>query len=325
MSQNKLLILLLLSVYSFSSYGQDLNLTQYYASPLILNPAFTGAVEQYRVTSTYRNQWVQVPKSFESNLVSFDYNLINYNSGVGVLIYNDRVPLVNTSKTHISLSYSYALYTGTDWVMRFGLQGGYTHQRRDVSGLQFGDQLLSGGATAESVNNLNNGSLDFSTGFTMYNSKTWFGIAAYHVHRPTVSDFSISLPLRLSIHAGTTVKAKGRDLLPSVLFQSQAGFQQLDIGANYMLNPLIVGLWYRGIPLQGDFGRANQDAFAALVGVNVKGFTVSYSYDYNISPISGAPGGSHEISIIYAPPATRKFKQSYTGKAYIQCPTFKIN
>lgn len=317
-------IILLFFLFGLSKgFSQDLNLTQYYASPLLLNPAFAGAVEQYRFTTTYRNQWVQVPKSFSSNLASFDYNLINYNSGLGVFIFSDRLPAFSMSKTHISLSYSYAIFTGTDWVIRLGLQGGYTQQRRDLTGLQFGDQLLTGAPTLESVNNLNAGILDLSTGIVMYNAKTWFGLAAYHVHRPTVSETSIALPMRISAHFGTTLKFKGRDLLPSVLYQAQAGFQQLDMGANYVLDPLIVGLWYRGIPFQADESGLNQDAIAALVGINIKDFTVSYSYDYNISPISGAPGGSHEISIVYMPPASRKFKQSYNGKQYIQCPTFK--
>ncbi|MEX2566596.1 MAG: type IX secretion system membrane protein PorP/SprF, partial [Cyclobacteriaceae bacterium] len=40
-----------------SVFGQDFHYTQFYAAPLNLNPAFTGAMETMRIGANYRKQW----------------------------------------------------------------------------------------------------------------------------------------------------------------------------------------------------------------------------------------------------------------------------
>ncbi len=309
----------ILPLLTFSyAVGQDLNFTQYYASPLYLNPAFAGAIEQYRIAVAYRNQWVQVPRSFETNIASFDYNLANMHSGVGLLVYSDRLPSVNFNRTHASLSYAYSFFTGTDWMVRLGLQLGFTLQQQTLDGLTFGDQLASGGTTAETVEDMSAGIFDLATGATLYNANTWFGVAIYHLHRPSNNPNANALPMRFSLHGGTSFPIGNHELLPSIFYQAQAGVSQLDFGANYLLNPLMIGLWFRGMPVS-----SGRESVAALIGFTHRGWTVGYSYDYNVNSLRGTPGGSHEITLVYTPEATRKFKQRYKGKAYIQCPTFR--
>jgi len=313
--------------------AQDLNFTQFYASPLYLNPAFAGAVEQFRFASTYRNQWVQVPRSFQTNIASFDYNLMNYNSGVGAMLYSDRVGELNLSHTHFSLQYAYAIYTPYDWVIRMGLQLGYTMRRHNLSDLTFGDQIDNGGGpTAESLENFNAGFIDLGTGLLIYNERLWFGASLFRLNSPKleapmrldpqneVRDY----PMRLSVHAGAKmVMRNGHFLSPSVLYQRQTSFDMLDLGFNYYFQPLMLGLWYRGLPLRPAAGdNMNQDAIALLTGLHFKAFTVGYSYDYNLNNLRGRPGGSHEISLIIQPPATRQFKRKYRGKDYIDCPAY---
>jgi hypothetical protein len=49
---------LLLLLQSNSLLGQDQHFTQYYASPLTLNPALAGAFSgTYRMSLIYRDQW----------------------------------------------------------------------------------------------------------------------------------------------------------------------------------------------------------------------------------------------------------------------------
>ena len=65
--------------------------------------------------------------------------------------------------------------------------------------------------------------------------------------------------------------------------------------------PLIVGFWYRGIPLFKAYekGYQNNDAIAVLVGYQTEDFKVGLSYDLTISRIALNTGGAFEISIIY--------------------------
>jgi hypothetical protein len=41
--------------------AQDIQMTQFYANPLYLNPAFTGANADSRVATGLRNQWAGLP------------------------------------------------------------------------------------------------------------------------------------------------------------------------------------------------------------------------------------------------------------------------
>ena len=85
-------------------------------------------------------------------------------------------------------------------------------------------------------------------------------------------------------------------LIPSFHFRKIASFSQLDLGTYIKLDPLSVGIWYRGIPLN------DNNSLESLIGslnINTGNFNISYSYDYTFSELSSLSGGSHEISIIY--------------------------
>ncbi len=323
--------LLAAAALSREAAAQDLNLTQFYAAPAYLNPAFTGAVPMYRLATTYRNQWVQVPKGYESNLVSFDYNLIQYNSGFGLLAYNDRAGAVNFSTNHISALYSYAAIVGNNWNFRGGLQAGYTHRRASANGLVFGDQLMDGGPTAEDFGGAATGFADISAGLLAYNPKYWVGLSLLHLNSPRFErpgtnpeEAYRDFPTKFSFHAGAKIPVgKNRWLAPALLYEHQAWARQMVAGANFLAGPLFAGLSYRGMPFfQNPEGSIYQEAVSAVLGVTHKSLTVGYSYDYNLNGLRGRPGGSHEISLVLEPEATRAFKRKYKGKAYIDCPVF---
>ena len=53
--------------------GQDPHFSQFYASPLTLNPALTGLFAgEGRISSTYRNQWQSISNPFTTGTVAFD-------------------------------------------------------------------------------------------------------------------------------------------------------------------------------------------------------------------------------------------------------------
>ena len=66
-------VVLCLVVFNLSS--QDIHFSQFYMSPLNLNPAMTGVMNgNVRLTGNYRNQWASVlrDKSFRTYSVSYD-------------------------------------------------------------------------------------------------------------------------------------------------------------------------------------------------------------------------------------------------------------
>ena len=50
--------------------AQDPQFSQFYAAPLYINPAFTGASEYTRIGANYRNQWPGISGSFVTTSAS---------------------------------------------------------------------------------------------------------------------------------------------------------------------------------------------------------------------------------------------------------------
>jgi type IX secretion system PorP/SprF family membrane protein len=94
----KLLLTLLLFTSIVSvSLAQDPNFSQFFASPLTLNPALTGKFDGvFRVAGNYRNQWPSINNAFVTKTASADFHLLkDYlpeidRWGVGILFMNDQ-------------------------------------------------------------------------------------------------------------------------------------------------------------------------------------------------------------------------------------------
>src|SRR6188768_2000492 len=91
-----LLTLLLLSTIVSVSLAQDPNFSQFFASPLTLNPALTGKFDgNFRIAGNYRNQWPTINRAFITSTIAADFTILNktlpYNDrwGVGALAYTD--------------------------------------------------------------------------------------------------------------------------------------------------------------------------------------------------------------------------------------------
>ena len=63
----KIVLLLLIGFPLLKTFAQDANFSQFYASPLTLNPALTGKFHgTLRVAGNYRNQWPTISHAFIS-------------------------------------------------------------------------------------------------------------------------------------------------------------------------------------------------------------------------------------------------------------------
>jgi type IX secretion system PorP/SprF family membrane protein len=321
--KKKGLLILCLCLWELS-WAQDANFTQFYATPLYVNPALTGTTPEFRLETLYRNQWSLVPNAYQSNLLSFDYNWDNYDSGLGVLLINDRAGAENMNATQVQLSYSYRIRLDRKWRAQAGLQGGYVFRFFDYSNLTFADQLAKGGATAEPFVGRSDRYPDFSAGLLFYNPTYWFGFSFHHLNRPirlmTATDKG--LLVRFSAQAGSKWlidKKKKYYLSSSFLFQQQGNFRQLDMSLNLTLSPLLVGIAYRGMPWSETIkGFRNQDALSVVGGIHHHNLRILYSYDLTVSGLSGS-GGSHEISLTFAPQYDRRRKKHTKD---VECPAY---
>jgi len=294
--------------------AQDPQFSQYYAAPLLLNPALTGGGECYRVGFNGRTQWTGLPSAYNTIAVFGDLNYEDLRSGFGVYALHDEMGTAKLSTNEFSALYRYQVSFSKKVNFRFGLQASYVSRTINYSTLTFEDQyagtVLTGVASADRVIDFNKTQyFDFSSGILMYDEDNyWLGISAYHLNRPNQGFMDESnIPIKLSVHGGYNfyTHKRFRDqiqwrITPTFLYKAQAKFDQLDLGIYFIREKLLAGIWYRGIPVKKDENIHSSDAIVFQGGLKLHSFSVVYSYDFTVSKLEFRnTKGSHELSIIY--------------------------
>lgn len=317
----KTLLLLSASVLliSFRSQAQDPQFSQYYAAPLYLNPALAGINQLGRAGVNYRNQWPSIDASFETFSAYVDVNFDEKNSSVGLMVTSDQEGIAGLTSSEIALQYAYQVRVNYKWTFRPAIQASYTFRDLNFNRLTFGDQLDSNGPngnpTAEQLDGAGMISyFDLGLGGIVFSDRIWLGAAMHHIREPDQSflDDGSPLPRKLSIHGGYRIplrtdykrgeNARGmeRSFSPTFNYRTQGEFDQLDVGMYFTWQPVIFGLWYRGIPIKTPEGSGtNTESLIFMFGVTQKKLTFGYSFDYTLSSLGIASGGAHEVSITY--------------------------
>lgn len=328
----------LLILISSVARGQDPEFAQYYAAPLYLNPAFAGTTMDHRFIANYRNQWPNIALGYVTSAFSYDYNLYHYNSGIGFLATMDKAGTAGMKSAQANFIYSYRVNIARKWVIASGLNFGYGFKSIDYNKLVFGDQLqfdADGIAPSDDPSLYNMGTahfFDFKAGMLAYNQSFWLGFTMSHLNNPNQSlvNDQAPLPVKTTIHGGVRIplysgmrkKDRISVLSPSFVYKRQGNFDQLDVGAYFLYEPVTIGLWYRGIPLkQNVMDHMSRDAVVVILGFQFEKVEVAYSYDFTVSELGPISGGTHEVSLRY------KLAMSVQAKArkrekFIPCPTF---
>lgn len=313
--------------------AQDMHLTQFYASPMYVNPAFTGANVCTRVSLVYRNQWPGVSNSYRSMLMALDHTAKNKNIGIGLMLSSDEAGAGNLKTTVISPAMSYQARLNKRSLLRFGLQSGIAFKSMNFNNLKFGDQIYRGGnvATLETPTQ-NKLYFDMAAGALYIYGNHWGGISLYHINRPNDSfydDPNNRLPVNYSIQIGTKVDlSKGERaeqhktyLLPVLHYNGQNKFDQIDLGVYLTRHIFTLGAWYRGIPGLKSYrhGYQNNDAMAFICGLQTEKIKVGYSYDITVSNLSHISNGAHEVTLSFQLCNAKTRKPKYQ---LIYCPKF---
>lgn len=309
--------------------GQDPQFTQFFANPLYLAPSYAGASQGHRAVLSYRDQWSFVPNMYRQLSVSYDVNIASLRSGVGVFVLGDVAGDGFLGTILAGLVYSYSVEMTPEWSFRPGIGLYYTQLGVNYSRLVFGDQLNTDPVSPETVQTAGKGTvfdIDFSTSVLFHSANSWAGFTMDHILRPKNSfydksqrkDFKFTLfgGHRFVIHQ---LYRRGVDQSVTVTgtLRNQGKHFQLDIGGYWFRYPLIVGVWYRGLPFIKEtyFG---SDAVSFMAGCRFNAFQVVYSYDLTVSTLTPASGGSHEISLTYEAKVKKK-KRGYRAPV---CPPY---
>ena len=110
----KILVVAVLVMISGFLKAQDPHFSQFFASPLTLNPAFTGKFDgQWRLAVNHRDQWPSIPKAYVTTSGSFDFGILknkipaNDVFGIGISGVSDASANSQLKLNYGSVSMSY--------------------------------------------------------------------------------------------------------------------------------------------------------------------------------------------------------------------------
>lgn len=349
------LILFVLAYLSLSnSFAQDPLFSQYYAAPMYLNPALTGSSNVPRFTLNYRNQWPGLSANYITTNFTADMYSQKINSGFGFMFTQDN-QYADLSTTMVGGTYSYNQQITEEYSVRMGVQASIVNRgvRSPWDRFTFGDQIAANGSISGVTLDPLVGTplqvkyVDFSTGAIAYSDKAWAGVTFKHINRPkygldntTKTAKDVKLPMFFSLHTGykmelpenilnwtnsnTRSEDIERSLSPSLVYERRGPYQRLDVGCYVTSSPVILGVWYRGLPIFGQdkAGATRNVALAGMLGYRQDNVTIGYSYDLNLLPNVRGTGGAHEISISYLLDIQKdkKPKRKKKKEAEIPCP-----
>src|SRR3982750_1181630 len=102
------LFFIMLAVHSIA---QDPHFSQFFSSPMTLNPAFTGKFNgEVRAAANYRNQWPTINRAYETGTLSVDFPILSNHIpstdtwGVGLMGYTDKSAAGAVAFNYFSLS-----------------------------------------------------------------------------------------------------------------------------------------------------------------------------------------------------------------------------
>lgn len=334
----KISLLIFVLFAAFNTWAQDPHFSQFFSSPLTLNPALTGKFNgDLRFAANYRNQWPTIDRAFVTTTASLDMSVLKRNlpdvdqMGVGILLLNDKAGNGAITSNYIAASLAYHKGLDEDALhsLSLGFQGTLMNKRLNTSMLTFQDQLTPFGFTGVTQESFSDTRVklnyfDFNAGL-LYTGTTnglnsiYLGGSLYHANRPkeTFMEGNFLLNSRFTIHGGARLPIGEYDGLHlSAQYSRQANASHTIIGGAYSYNfngdterpnNIYLGSWFR-------LG----DAFIPYVSIEFGDWQFGASYDINMSQLKTASNlrGGIEISLIY----TRSHVDPNIKK--LNCPKF---
>lgn len=339
----RIFILLSIVFVGLSLTAQDIHFSQFYASPLTLNPALTGKFDGlYRVSAIYRDQWRNIQEekanTFVTPSLSVDFSLLkdklkNGALGAGAVVTYDKVGVFNTMDVGLNLAYHMALDKNKKYSLGVGFQGMYSNRKIDGE-LTFEDELLSGGTSSPDDNRIDKDAhhLFSLTPGLLVDGKVTKNITAYAGYSVLMNltpgedifltDSALAeggLPMRHVVHLGAEIESNKLTFIPGLLYQTTDRTDEINFGltVGYKLieapkknTEVFLGVWYR----------LNEGgAIIPKLGVDFENFRVSGAYD--IGAFNQMAKDSREATNVGKIPTAFEIAINYFGQGSTPKPT----
>lgn len=296
--------------------SQDYHFSQFYASPMTLNPALTGKFDGgMRLGGIYRVQWSNVNTSsflYQTPSFSADFNLFKRKLGLGIVVLNDQTnnKIFNTLEGGLSISYKIAT---EKFGVAFGLQGWYSQNYFDYN--KVSQNFRQTEPTAIDMIRR----MDFNAGiFSDYKFENgqviYGGFSTYHLLRPkdkfsSTGLVNAQLPMKFTAQLGADLIINDKlNLIPGLMYARQSTASQINTGATFAYylrkeedNDMILyaGVWSR-------WNELKSQALIPKIGYEIKKIRITAAYDLVTNSLASEVNVAHsarpntfELSIIY--------------------------
>ena len=326
--QRIIIIFCLLLLEMKPGFSQDPHFSQYYASPVTVNPGATGIFDgDMRMAGLFRQQWPQYGEAFVTGTISFEIKPgkfknddVNDRLAYGGMLMFDKTPdgILKSQYAYGMFAYHKGLDVEGHKRLGVGVMLGYNQKSLDGSQLTFANQFESGGfnnsvPSGESFSYRRISSFDAHAGilysYSDENRSFYAGGAVYHLANPK-NYFLLNnkvekyIPKRWDLNAGLNIATDNLHYAGSITMMYQAASIEVLFGGaagiSYSENGILyLGAWYRG-----------REAIIPIINLQVQNLNFGFSYDAFVNNKTMAKPKSFEFSIAYRP---KQYSDRKTG------------
>jgi type IX secretion system PorP/SprF family membrane protein len=316
-------LLLMFVTGELTALSQDPSFSQFFSSPLNINPALTARMNsKWRVITNLRDQWIGPASPYATGTISYDTRALEKQLsetsvfGIGGMLMYDQAmrSIYKASFASINVSYNILLASGEgEHRIGIGVGGIFGNKRVDFGRLYFAEQFVGNGfdhnlPTGEAALSNMKPYLSSSTGFVYSYTSTLSNIdiggAVYHINKPRqtfMEDPYQYIPARYVGHANFETYLNDAFILNTYgIYQRQSKTNYFSVGGAigyyltsqyYTENDVLVslGMWYW-----------SKNAIIPYFGLSYSNFQVGLSYDLTISKLREADPRpkTFEISLV---------------------------
>ncbi len=285
----------------------DAVLTHYWAVPTYYNPGAAGDTDNIRLRGGMRMQWVGIDGAPRTFLAAADmpFRFLGKRFGTGVVIQQESAGLFRNLTASAQIGYKFKALKGE---FTGALQVGFFNEQFKGSEVYIPDDDDYHDGTDDAIpdRDVAGNAFDLGVGFYYVHKRFKAGISLLHANNPTVTftsensttagtggsdetakkyQFTARRSLYFTAEGNIPIKNTLFEVIPSLLVRSDFTFTDVAVTGRVRYKKLFTaGIGYR-----------HDDALSLMLGAELKGIFIGYSYDYHLSDIAKASSGSHEI------------------------------
>jgi type IX secretion system PorP/SprF family membrane protein len=314
---NRFFYTLVFLAIAFGVSAQDIHYSQFYNTPLNLNPGLTGVYNgSQRYHLNVKNQWNN-PVGYNSFDIGADFKLDkgfkkNY-FGLGALINYDVAGDLGLKATGINGFLSYTLGLGENLALTPGLNAGFV-------GRSYGwnDALWvndGAGANPDAILTTSTSYFDLNGGLNLRYSSSLrktldVGVGLFHLNTPSVkfggANYEVDLDQKMQLYAMFNWPLADKlDIWVNGLYSTQVPYQQIDLNAQakIYLGDTYTKALYLGVGARlADVDQSANNGLESIypiIGLQLNNLRAEFNYDFTTSPFQHAAVGGPEFSLMY--------------------------